>query len=160
MPESPYLTGNASVLIERFLTAVDEVASVTCAVKLNVPAVVGVPDISPVELLRFSAFGSDPALIDQLYGSIPPVAVRVWLYGTRTVPEGRDAVVIVSEAATAKEAFTVQSAVIGFVVYVFPSKLPPQVPDMTARYPAFGVTVNEGVALWLTVCTVDGLMVP
>ena len=32
----------------------------------------------------------------------------------------------------ANDAVTVQSAVIGFVVYVFPSKVPPQVPDMTA----------------------------
>ena len=37
---------------------------------------------------------------------------------------------------------TVQDAVIGEVVYVLPTKLPPHVPPTAAVYPAFAVTVN------------------
>ena len=99
------------MVIDRFLTAVDEVASVTCAVKLNAAAVVGLPDISPVVWLRVNPSGSAPALTDQLYEGTPPVAVSVWLYGARRVPEGRDDVVIDRGVEAAKEALIVWLAV-------------------------------------------------
>jgi len=65
------------MIIERFFTAVDDDASVTFAMRLNTFAIAGVPDISPVELLRIKPSGNAPELIDQLYGKISPVAVRV-----------------------------------------------------------------------------------
>jgi len=67
-------------------TAVQEFASVTCAVKENVPAIVGVPLSVPLfESVR------PPGLrnIVQEYGGLPPVAVRFWEYGIPTVAAGR-----------------------------------------------------------------------
>ena len=48
-------------------------------VKLNVPAVVGVPVIAPLDVFRFKPVGSVPLLIAQVIGVVP-VAVRVRLY--------------------------------------------------------------------------------
>ena len=48
------------------------------AVKLNVPAVVGVPVIAPLDVFRFKPVGSEPLLIAQVIGVVP-VAVRVRL---------------------------------------------------------------------------------
>ena len=73
-------------------------ASVTWAVKLDVPAVVGVPLIMPV-LDNVRPAGSDPALIDQVYGAVPPDARRVCCgYGVATVPPGSEVVVMVGGA--------------------------------------------------------------
>ncbi len=52
-------------------------ASVTCTVRLAVPATVGVPLITPVVALRLRPAGSVPLLSDQLYGVVPPVATRL-----------------------------------------------------------------------------------
>ena len=52
-------------------------ASLTCTVKLDVPAVAGVPEIAPLALFRVNPAGSDPPLMDQLYGVLPPLAVKV-----------------------------------------------------------------------------------
>ena len=51
--------------------------SVTCTVKLEVPAAVGVPLIWPVEALIDSPEGSVPEETDQVYGVVPPVALTV-----------------------------------------------------------------------------------
>ncbi len=64
---------------------VEEPPSVTWIVKFDVPAVVGVPLIAPVEAFRLSPPGRVPAETDQLYGAIPPVAASVWLYDVPTV---------------------------------------------------------------------------
>src|ERR1700691_327050 len=70
--------------------------SVTSAVKLNGPAVVGMPLMMPVELFSDSPAGSALATIDQVYGEIPPLACSVVVgYGTFTVPLGTVAVVMV-----------------------------------------------------------------
>jgi len=50
-----------------------EALSVTLTVKLDGPAVVGVPEIVPPE--RLSPAGSDPLATDQVYGGVPPVAL-------------------------------------------------------------------------------------
>jgi hypothetical protein len=54
---------------------------VTWTVKLDVtgdvPTAVGVPPITPVEAFRFSPAGRLPAVTDQLYGVVPPVAASV-----------------------------------------------------------------------------------
>jgi hypothetical protein len=46
---------------------------------LLVTAAVGVPVIAPVEAFRFKPAGSEPLVIDQLYGVVPPLAVSVVL---------------------------------------------------------------------------------
>jgi hypothetical protein len=53
-----------------------ELESVTFTVNDDVPAVVGVPLICP-ELLRVNPAGNAPAVIDQLYGVVPPLAANV-----------------------------------------------------------------------------------
>ena len=65
--------------IESVLVAVAELASVTCTVKVDVPLVVGVPDMTPVEGFRAKPAGRVPEETDQVYGDEPPTAVRVWL---------------------------------------------------------------------------------
>jgi hypothetical protein len=54
--------------------AVAVALSVTWAVKLYVPAVVGVPLSTPLAAFSVSPGGSAPALTDQLKGSVPPEA--------------------------------------------------------------------------------------
>ncbi len=45
--------------------------------KLEVPWVVGVPEITPVVAFSASPAGRLPDEIDQVYGVVPPLAVRV-----------------------------------------------------------------------------------
>ena len=52
--------------------------SVTCGVKLNVPAVVGVPEIPPVAESKFSPGGIVPVTL-QVNGGVPPVRWMVRL---------------------------------------------------------------------------------
>ena len=51
--------------------------SVTCAVKLEVPVAVGMPEMTPVPTPRPSPVGREPAVINQEYGATPPAAERV-----------------------------------------------------------------------------------
>ena len=56
------------------------VESTTWEVKLYVPAVVGVPVIAPVELDSASSpGGSEPLMMENVYGATPPVAVSAEL---------------------------------------------------------------------------------
>ena len=71
---------------------------VTCTVKLDVPAVVGVPLKTPAED-SVSPAGSVPEVTDQLYGGVPPVAASVWLYALPTVPAGSGLTVVIDSAA-------------------------------------------------------------
>ena len=50
--------------------------SVTCTVKLKVPAACGVPEMVP-ELLIFRPSGRFPELTDQVSGAVPPAAASV-----------------------------------------------------------------------------------
>ena len=59
----------------------------------TVPAVVGVPEIPPVDATRLNPAGSVPALTLQLYGVVPPLACSVVEYAVPAVPPGRDVVV-------------------------------------------------------------------
>lgn len=63
------------MMIERALVAVALTLSLTWTVKLLVPAVVGVPVITPA-VLMVSPAGRVPAVLDQVYGVVPPVAAR------------------------------------------------------------------------------------
>ena len=48
--------------------------SLTVVVKVEVPFVVGTPEITPVELERLRPAGSEPEAIAHLYIKVPPVA--------------------------------------------------------------------------------------
>lgn len=61
----------------RALVAVCEAESATLAVKLKVPTVVGVPEITPVAVLSDNPGGREPEEIDQVYGGVPPLAESV-----------------------------------------------------------------------------------
>ena len=60
-------------------------ASVTCTLKLNVPAVVGVPEIF-AEARESPAGKEDPVVRLQVSVPAPPVAANVALYAVPTVP--------------------------------------------------------------------------
>lgn len=75
------------------VVSVRESESITCGVKLNVPAAVGVPDITPVEEAKVKPGGSVPVTL-QVKGAVPPLRWRVWLYGVPTVPLGSEVVVM------------------------------------------------------------------
>jgi hypothetical protein len=59
---------------------------------------VGVPVIAPVLLFSVNP-GGRPLGINQVYGVVPPLAVRVAEYDTFCVPLDSDAVAMVSDAA-------------------------------------------------------------
>ena len=56
-------------------------------VKLTVPGVVGVPLITPVEVLSVKPAGSEPAVTAKVNGPVPPGAM-VWLYDNPVVAPG------------------------------------------------------------------------
>ena len=60
--------------------------STTVAVNGKVPAVVGTPAMAPVEGVRDSPGGSEPELMENVYGGTPPLAVSEEEYDTPTVP--------------------------------------------------------------------------
>jgi hypothetical protein len=68
-----------AIVITQFAVAVpaaDPVESTTCAVKLNAPYVVGVPVIAPVDGFSTSPGGSDPPMIENVYGGTPPFTAK------------------------------------------------------------------------------------
>jgi hypothetical protein len=67
---------------------VTALASVTAATNNAVPAVVGIPAIEPAEDMERPG-GNVPAVSDQKYGEVPPVAAKVREYGTPTAPAGK-----------------------------------------------------------------------
>jgi hypothetical protein len=71
-------------------------ASATVAVRLAVPAAVGVPEIIPLDAARVSPAGRLPET-DHVYGEAPPVACSTVEYEVPTVPEGSDVVAIAND---------------------------------------------------------------
>jgi hypothetical protein len=69
--------------------------SVTCTVKLDCPALVGVPLMIPF-LLKIRPAGNDPDRTVHEYGSVPPEAVSVVEYAVPTVPLDNEVEVIAS----------------------------------------------------------------
>ena len=65
------------IAVAKFALACGNPESCTCTVKLNVPATVGVPDITPVEELINIPVGRKPDPILHVYGRVPPLAVIV-----------------------------------------------------------------------------------
>ena len=68
-------------------------ASVALSAKFAIPTVAGVPLIWPEEL-NVKPGGNVPLAIVQVYGGLPPIACRPWLYATPTSPLGREMVLI------------------------------------------------------------------
>jgi hypothetical protein len=68
--------------------------SVTWTVKLDDPAAVGVPESTPA-VLSVRPAGNVPTVTFQVNGDVPPVAAKVWLYATPTVPPTRGDVVVI-----------------------------------------------------------------
>jgi hypothetical protein len=69
-----------------------ELESFTWIVTETAPAWVGVPLSRPVEEFRVTPVGKDPVAIDQVYGAVPPAAVKAAEYATPTCPFGSEAV--------------------------------------------------------------------
>ena len=61
-------------MLQLLLAIPKPVESTTWVVKEKSPAVVGVPVIAPVEELIVRPGGSDPAVIEKVYGGTPPAA--------------------------------------------------------------------------------------
>jgi hypothetical protein len=74
-------------------------------VNWKLPEIVGVP---PIWLpFKFSPGGREPPETDQAYGTCPPVAASVCVYGLPLTPSGRELVLIV-RAGTGALMTTVQ----------------------------------------------------
>jgi hypothetical protein len=67
----------AAITMLSAAVAVCELLSVTFTVKLLVPAVVGVPEITPLDELSDRPGGRLPEAMLQVYGETPPLAVTV-----------------------------------------------------------------------------------
>jgi hypothetical protein len=66
----------ASTVMLSDRVAVAPAESVTCTEKLEVPEPVGVPEMTPLED-RMSPTGSEPEVMDQRSGEVPPLADSV-----------------------------------------------------------------------------------
>ena len=87
--QSAVIVGGLIVIPQLLVVAVADppgVESVTFTVKLNGPAVVGVPLMMPVAPSRDNPFGSDPLANTNVYGAVPPCGTIAELYGVPTVP--------------------------------------------------------------------------
>ena len=71
--------GRISIVNCRVSLNCGSLTSLTCTVKVHSSLLVGVPLISPVELFKVRPYGRLPLLIDQVYGSVPPVALIILL---------------------------------------------------------------------------------
>src|SRR5260370_245868 len=85
--------------------------SLTCTLNVNVPAWVGVPFSPPLGTPKDSPAGKDPAAGDQVYGAVPPAAVKAAEYATPTCPFGIEAVRIETEFGFAAAIVTLNSFV-------------------------------------------------
>jgi hypothetical protein len=89
------------MLKDLVVVCVGDEESLTCTVKDDVPAAVGVPEIWPEEALRVSPAGKEPELIDQEYGDVPPEAASEAAYAELTCPEVSEVVVIEMDVTAA-----------------------------------------------------------
>lgn len=76
------------------------VVSVTATMKVNVPGVVGVPEITPEAGLRFSPGGGEPLVTAQVQGHVSGAATKFVVYGVPTCPLGRELGKMVGAACT------------------------------------------------------------
>ena len=97
------MLGGAMIVITRLAVAlrwVGLVESVTVTTAVLLPAVVGLPPITPVDALMLRPVGSPVA--DQVYGVVPPLAATVALYAVPTTPPGSGEVVVIETVPDAR----------------------------------------------------------
>ncbi len=123
-------------MMDRLAVAVFAEESVTLAVKVKLPDVVGVPLMEPAEE-RVRPPGRAPEETVQVYPvPLPPLATRVAEYATSTIPEASEPVVTVSAGGVAEsmvmERFAVAVLVDESVTLAVKGKLPDAVgvPEM------------------------------
>ena len=66
--------------------AVCDPLSAAFMVKVNTPAVLGVPVIAPLAGFTVKPPGKVPALTEYVYGLVPPAALQLPEYGVPTTP--------------------------------------------------------------------------
>ena len=115
----------ATTVIVNALVACTLAASVTCAVKLKLPALVGIPVMAPLVASNVRPAGKEPDVMDQRYGGVPPTAFRLAEYAVPMAPPDRvGAVVIVSaEITESVNAFVVLTELLSVTITV-KAKLP------------------------------------
>ena len=77
------------------LTQPAALLSVAVTENEETPGVVGVPEISPVEVFKLSPAGNDPLASANVYGPVPPLAASVCKYALFWVAFGSEVVVTV-----------------------------------------------------------------
>ena len=82
------ITSTPQVLTVKLREPVQPAASVAVMVKVALPAVVGVPLITPVVPLSIKPAGSEPFVTLNANVPVAPVALTVWLYAVPTVASG------------------------------------------------------------------------
>jgi hypothetical protein len=145
--EKPSAGGRVATAIESDFVPLP-FALVALTVKVNVPPVVGVPDITPVLALSVKLLGNAPSTLHVI--GVSPVAASVWLYPVPPNPFGNDAVVMVGapEGAIVIESDCVPSP---FALVAFTVKLnvftAAGVPDITPAEESDKPLGNEPVSM-------------
>jgi hypothetical protein len=93
------IEGTTEINIDNCFEAVAPTLSVTRKVISEFPSTVGVPLIAPVPGLRDNPTGSDPVVMVQFSGAVPPVLAIVWEYANPRVPPESDVDVIAGAGA-------------------------------------------------------------
>ena len=68
------IVSGVMIVIESGCCTVRDPLSVTRIVKFDVPALVGVPVIAPVDPFNVKPAGTLPTIVAHVYGVVPPVA--------------------------------------------------------------------------------------
>lgn len=88
------------MVIKKLCCGEGPVVSVTMTKKAKLPAVVGVPEIVPLEAVRVSPGGKEPLVTAQVQGHARGTAVKVAEYDTLTWPFGSGLATIIGAAKT------------------------------------------------------------
>jgi hypothetical protein len=128
----------------------------------KLPPVVGVPETIPVLVARLSPAGNLPEEIDQVYGVVPPVAVRAFEYLTPLVPDGKDVVVIesaVSSTASEVARDLVRTGLDESLTVIVTAKCPPTVgaPEIV---PVLAARLSPGESFPAVMAQVYGFLPP
>jgi hypothetical protein len=112
--EPVVMAGFVSTLIERVLESVIPLWSVTFTIIEKFPFTVGIPEITPSELIDIpDGRGSEPLSKDQLYGVVPPEAARFWEYDKSVSASDKLVVVILTWDSTWNESDLVSEPGVG-----------------------------------------------
>jgi hypothetical protein len=104
------MEGTAEISIDNCFEAVAPTLSVTRNVISEFPRAVGVPLIAPLPAFRDNPAGSEPAVMLQFRGAVPPVLAIDCEYAKPRVPPEREVDVIAGAAAIANDNVTVAVA--------------------------------------------------